>query len=196
MVIFMEPTLGLADELRASRFLTGLRDPHRHTRRNHVDPLRGPLSVGRRRHADEFGESGAESAQRREPDGVAHVGHRSFAVPQERHRPFNPPGHQVAVGRLAESFSELATEVAGREPHARAIVSTLSGALKSRSIRSFARRSRTRSLPVAPRSLDTNRIMPAESSNVETNTPRNDRDHRLLSTTAPARGAGCRGPSP
>src|SRR5262245_51134057 len=64
--------------------------------------------VGARALADELGESGAERTQRRTPDREADLGDREIAAPQQRLRPLDPAGHQVAVRRLAEGGAEAA----------------------------------------------------------------------------------------
>ena len=70
------------------------------------------------RHADEFGEPGAERAQRRATDGETDLGHAEVAPAQQRHRSFDTSRHQVAVGGLAVGPAELAAQVPGR--HVRA----------------------------------------------------------------------------
>src|ERR1700761_7583127 len=71
-------------------------------------------AVPARRHPDQFGEAGAEGAERGAADLEADLGDAEVAAPQQRHRPLDPARHQVAVGGLAEGLAELAAEVAGR----------------------------------------------------------------------------------
>src|SRR5689334_11079511 len=70
--------------------------------------------VGARRLADKLGEPGAERAERRAADRHADLGHRQVAAPQQRLRPLDPPGHQVAVRALPVRGPELAGEVRRR----------------------------------------------------------------------------------
>ena len=68
------------------------------------DRCRGPVvavAVGARRLADELGETRAERAQRRTSDRHADLGDAEVASPQERLRPLDASGHQIAVRRLA-----------------------------------------------------------------------------------------------
>ena len=74
--------------------------------------------VGAGRHTDQFGEARAEGAQRRAADRETDLGHAEVATTQQRHRPLDPPRHQIAVRRLAVGEPELAAEVPGR--HVRA----------------------------------------------------------------------------
>src|SRR5690242_8582376 len=70
--------------------------------RGHPDRRAGLLAaVGGRRHADQFGEAGAERAQRRAADLEADLGHAQLAAAEQRHRALYAPRHQVAVRRLA-----------------------------------------------------------------------------------------------
>ncbi len=75
----------------------------------------GP-AVGARRHPDQFGEAGAEGAERGAADLEADLGDAEVAAAQQRHRPLDPAGHQVRVGRLAVGEAELPAEVPGRHP--------------------------------------------------------------------------------
>ena len=52
----------------------------------------------------------AEGAERGEPHGHAHLGHRQVTPSQQRHRAFHPPGLQVAVRRVAIGLAEPAGE--------------------------------------------------------------------------------------
>src|SRR4051794_9057106 len=80
--------------------------------------LPGLASVDAGWHPDQFGEAGAEGAQRRAADGEADLGDAHVATTEQRHGPFDAPGHEVAVGRLAVGEAELPAEVPGR--HVRA----------------------------------------------------------------------------
>lgn len=72
-----------------------------------------PAFVGAGRYPDKFGKPGAEGPQGRTTDGEAYVCDGHIGLPQERHCPFYPPGHQVTVGRLAVGAAKLPAEVAG-----------------------------------------------------------------------------------
>ena len=69
--------------------------------------------VRRRRLADELGEPRAERPEGRTTDRHAGLGD-ARSGPQQRHRPLHPPGHEVAVGRLAVGVPEPPREVRGR----------------------------------------------------------------------------------
>src|ERR1700742_3104135 len=109
----MAATLGLAWDRRfsipdRSRHLLG--DAGWHPRRL----VRCPLPVGAGRGPNQFGEAGAEAAERGAADLEADLGDVEVAAPQERHRPLDAAGHQVAVGRLTVGELELAAEMTGR----------------------------------------------------------------------------------
>ena len=76
------------------------------------------FSVGAGRHADQFGESRAERAQRRAPDREADLGDGHVAATQQRHRPLDASSHEIGVRRLAIGEFELAGQVACRHVHA------------------------------------------------------------------------------
>jgi hypothetical protein len=70
--------------------------PRRHPRRR---PRRlAPIDAGR--HTDQLGEATAEAAQRRAADRETDLGDTAVATTQQRHRPFDAPGHQIGRGRL------------------------------------------------------------------------------------------------
>src|SRR5262249_26279532 len=62
-------------------------------------------------------ETRAEPAHRLAAYVVADFGNRQVTPAEQRHRPLDPAGHQIAVRALAESHAEAPREVAGR--HAR-----------------------------------------------------------------------------
>src|SRR3974390_32868 len=67
--------------------------------------------------ADELAEAAAERPERRAADLEADLGDRQVAAAEQGHRPLDAPGHEVAVGGLAEGGAEAPGEVARR--HAR-----------------------------------------------------------------------------
>src|SRR5918998_1081024 len=106
MVIFMAGTLFAA---RNGRFL--IPDGSGHLlgdARGHPDGgARLLLAVDARRHADEFGEAGAEGAERGAADLEADFGDAEVAATQQRHGALDAPRHEVAVRRLAVGPAEL-----------------------------------------------------------------------------------------
>ena len=89
-----------------------------HARRHPRRRARRVAPVGAGRHADQFGEAGAEGAQRRAADRETDLGDAEVAAAQQRHRSLDAPRHQIAVRRLAVGEAELAAEMPGR--HVRA----------------------------------------------------------------------------
>src|ERR1035438_6702360 len=113
----MEPTL---DGRRPGRFSDpdrlvpgrpGARPGHARGHRQHSAVLQGPVRA--RRHPHELGESRAERAEGGAADLHARVGH-AHARAQQRHRPLDPPGHEVAVRRLAVGRPKRPGEVPRR----------------------------------------------------------------------------------
>src|SRR3954465_9659109 len=82
-----------------------------HACRNGGAMVMAPGPIGARALADQLGEARAERPQRRTADREADLGHREVAAPQQRFGPLDAAGHQVAVGRLAESGAEAAGEM-------------------------------------------------------------------------------------
>ena len=68
-------------------------------------------AVCTRRDADQLGEASAEGAEGGAADGETDLGDGEVASPQQRHRAFDAPGHEVGVGRLPVGEPELAAEV-------------------------------------------------------------------------------------
>src|SRR5947207_14372606 len=81
-----------------------------HTGWNPVHRARRLVRVRARRHTDEFGEAGAEGAQRRAADRETDICDAEAATAQQRHRALDAPSHQVAVRRLTVREPELAAE--------------------------------------------------------------------------------------
>src|SRR5213595_3156 len=90
------------------------RDLLRHARRypGHRPGFLTRVRAGR--NTDEFGEAGAEGAQRRAADRETDIGDAEAATAQQRHRALDASSHQVAVRRLAVRRPELAAEMPGR----------------------------------------------------------------------------------
>ena len=113
MVMSMPGTLRAARRRRFSipdRSRDLLRDARRHARHR----ARGLAPICARRHPDELGEASAEGAERRAANLETDLGDRQVALTKQRHRPLDPPRHQVAVRRLAVGAPEPAAEVPGR----------------------------------------------------------------------------------
>ena len=113
MVMSMAVMLGVARQWRFSipdRSGHLLRHARRHPRRRTCRSA--PIDAGR--HTDKLGEAGAEGAQRRATDRETDLRDIEIATTQQRHRPLDPPRHQIGVRRLAVGGPELAAEVPGR----------------------------------------------------------------------------------
>jgi len=74
-----------------------------------------PCSIAARRLADNLPEGAAECPQARETDVKTDVGDGAVGLSQQKHRAFDPPPLQIAMGRLAEDRTEAATEVGWRD---------------------------------------------------------------------------------
>ena len=85
-----------------------------HTRWHPYGLMRGLLPIDARRHPDQLGKAGAEGTQGRATDLETNVGDASVAPPQQGHRTFDSPCHQIAVRRFSVGEPELAAEVPGR----------------------------------------------------------------------------------
>src|SRR4051812_35380715 len=89
-------------------------DARRHPRHR----ARGLFAIDAGRHADKLREARAERAQRRAANLEADLRDAELATPQQRHRSFDAPRHQVRVRRLAIGEAELTAQVPRR--HVRA----------------------------------------------------------------------------
>src|SRR6266536_2613241 len=58
-------------------------------------------AIGAGRYADQLGEARAEGAKGRAADLETDIRDAEIATPKQRHRAFDPAGHQVAVWGLA-----------------------------------------------------------------------------------------------
>src|SRR5215470_4361023 len=110
MVISMAARLMRVGDLRFS-IPDRSRDLLGHARWYSGHGARFPARVCARRHTNQFGEAGAERAERRAAHREADLRDGEAAATEERHRALDPPSHQVAVGRFTERCPELAAEV-------------------------------------------------------------------------------------